>query len=101
MNTIIIEENQKKIILTILKRYFQDRKFFVFGSRSTGKNLKTFSDLDVAIDGKEPIDKVRLRQAIEELSNSDLPFKVDLIDINSMPAEFKKNVASDFIELKT
>lgn len=100
MNTICINENQKATIINILKKYFQNEKFFVFGSRATNKNLKKFSDLDIAIVGNSKIDKSILDRIFEEFSASDLPFKVDLIDINSVTSEFKKNVEPDFIELK-
>lgn len=99
MSTIHIDKIQTKIILNILRKYFPNEKFFVFGSRATQKNLKKFSDLDIAIDGPTKIQVSTLSKAAEEFSISDLPFKVDLVDLNSISTEFKKSIESDFVEL--
>lgn len=100
MSTIHIDENQKTTVINILKKYFQYEKFYIFGSRATGKKLKKFSDLDIAIVGPVKINQSSLERALEEFSASDLPFKVDLVDINSLTSEFAKNIQPDLIELK-
>ena len=56
-----------------------DREVLVFGSRATG-NAKEYSDLDLAIMGEEPL-SLRVVSALEEaLGESDLPFKVDIVE---------------------
>jgi predicted nucleotidyltransferase len=57
----------------------RDVRVYVFGSRAGGKPRR-FSDLDLSLEGAEPlslIEMARLREAFEE---SLLPWKVDLID---------------------
>jgi predicted nucleotidyltransferase len=100
MNEICIDQNQRKIVLGILKKHFVSQKFYVFGSRANHKNLKPFSDLDIAIFGLNPGASLSLDRASEDFSASDLPFKVDLIDINSISTEFRNNIEPDFVELK-
>lgn len=67
----------------------------VFGSRATGRNLKPFSDLDLCVTGPMPLDNVilaRLRAAFDE---SDLPFKVDLVDWHDLSGEFCRAITPD------
>jgi predicted nucleotidyltransferase len=74
--------------------------FFIFGARATQKNLKPFSDLDIAIQGAKKINPDALNQAQEDFSLSNLPFKVDLIDIDSISDKFRQSIISDFIRLE-
>lgn len=99
MNNIYLNAEQKKIVLSILKKYFANEKFFIFGSRASGKNLKPFSDLDIAIQSSNKISMTTLAKTLEEFAASDLPFKVDLIDLQSISEEFKKNIKMDMIEM--
>jgi len=100
MKLIAISDPQKKIVLEILKKNFPESVFFIFGSRATQKNLKPFSDLDIAIQGAKKINPDALNQAQEDFSLSNLPFKVDLIDIDSISDKFRQSIISDFIRLE-
>lgn len=73
-----------------LKDFFQgeDVEIYLFGSRARGENSE-FSDIDIAILSRQDIsDKlVVLRYILEE---SNLPFKVDIVDLNK--ARYLKEV---------
>ena len=99
MKPIKIDENQKKIVLSVLKKYFVNEKYFIFGSRATHKNLKAFSDLDIAIQSSGNISMSDLAKASEDLAASDLPFKVDLIDLNSISEDLRRNIQDELVEL--
>jgi len=82
-----VELEIKKIIFQFLdpKKY----KVFIFGSRAKGK-AKKYSDYDIEILGKKPLPsylKVLIEEALEE---SDLPFKVDIVDFFNVSEDFKK-----------
>lgn len=67
----------------------------VFGSRANGRKLKPFSDLNLCVIGPEPLPAdllQRMRAAFEE---SDLPFKVDLVDWHGLSAEFSIAITPD------
>ncbi len=96
---IYITKIQKEIVLTILNKFFSQSQFFVFGSRATGKSIKPFSDLDVEVLSQVQIITDQLAQAADAFTASELPFKVDLIDLNSISTNFKKNIEADFIEI--
>ncbi len=70
---------------------------WVFGSRATGKS-KTFSDLDVLY--KKPAKNLPvgfLSQLIERLETSDLPIKVDLVEIDDLAESYRPSVLHDRI----
>ncbi len=79
-----IEERHLKIVKDILQQY--PYTFYAFGSRVTGR-VKHLSDLDLCF--FEPItskDLISLEEAFEE---SDLPYKVDLVDWHKCDETFQ------------
>ncbi len=78
-----------KKIQEILRRHLPAIEVRAFGSRVSG-TAKKYSDLDLAImtHGPLPIQKLVLLK--EELSESDLPIKVDVLDWSSLSASFRQ-----------
>ena len=70
---------ERAIVLRILNEIVPDREVRAFGSRVTGK-AKPFSDLDLAIMGDEPLPLETRARLEEAFSESDLPWKVDVLD---------------------
>lgn len=94
-STIDITPSHKKMVESILKKYLHTHGFvWVFGSRAKNR-AKKFSDLDLAIDMGEPIPKTLLTNILFELEESDLPYKVDVIDWNHISDNFKKHIEND------
>lgn len=89
-----IEEKHLKILRDILKKY--PYTFYTYGSRATGKNRK-FSDLDLCY--KEKIPAKIILQLEEELDESDIPFRIDLVFWNDMSESFKELIEKDLIPL--
>jgi type I restriction enzyme, S subunit len=61
---------------------------WAFGSRVTW-TAKPFSDLDIALEGAEPLPSGVLIDLAEAFEASDLPWKVDVIDLNAVSPEFR------------
>lgn len=61
---------------------------WAFGSRVTW-TAKPFSDLDIALEGAAPLASDVLIDLEEAFDASDLPWKVDLIDLNAVSPEFR------------
>ena len=77
------------IVRDALRQHVPDREALVFGSRATG-NAKAYSDLDLAIMGEEPL-SLRIVSALDEaLSESDLPFKVDVVECARIDEGFRR-----------
>ncbi len=68
----------------------QDR-IFIFGSHATGTARK-WSDIDVGLSSPFPLKLNLLAHIDEELEDSDIPYKVDVVDFNRVSEEFK-NIA--------
>lgn len=67
-------------------------KVWAFGSRATG-TAKRFSDLDLALEGEEPVAYGTIARLKHAFSESDLPIKVDVVDWNALDPEFKAAIA--------
>ena len=67
------------IVRDALRRHVPDRKVLAFGSRATW-TAKDYSDLDLAIMGGEPLSLRAVSALDEALVESDLPFRVDIVD---------------------
>ncbi len=73
-----------------------------YGSRVTW-TAKPFSDLDIALEGAAPLPPDVLIDLEEAFEASDLPWKVDVIDLNAVSPEFRaiverKRVPADWKE---
>ena len=66
----------------------EDYEFFVFGSRADGESQE-FSDYDIGISGKRSIPLKTLSLIREAFEESDLPFKVDIVDFSQVSQKFK------------
>jgi predicted nucleotidyltransferase len=87
-----VEERHLKIIREILSKY--PYKFYAFGSRVHG-NCKPFSDLDIcAMETIPELTKCYLEEAFEE---SNLPFKVDIIEWNKISKDFRSLIKNDLV----
>ena len=67
------------IVRNALRRHVPDREVVAFGSRATW-TAKDYSDLDLAVMGEEPLSLGTASALDEALGDSDLPFKVDVVD---------------------
>jgi type I restriction enzyme S subunit len=89
-----IEERHLRIIKDILSNY--PYGFHAFGSRVQGTN-RPFSDIDICAMKEIPwLAKSHLE---EEFEQSNLPFKVDIIEWNKLSKEFQQMIRKDFYPL--
>ena len=77
------------IVRNALRRYVPDREVLVFGSRASG-TAKEYSDLDLAIMGDEPLSLREVSALDEALGESDLPFKVDIVEWARIDEGFRR-----------
>lgn len=87
-----------EIVREILSRYFAGCRVRVFGSRAKGAS-RPASDLDIAVTSCVPIPLIALAKADEDFADSDLPFRVDLIDTARVSEQFRAIIDRDGIEL--
>lgn len=84
-----ISPEQLAIVQGILKDHLPKGTLsWAFGSRVTW-TAKPFSDLDIALEGAAPLPSDVLIDLEEAFEASDLPWKVDVIDLNAISTEFR------------
>ena len=83
----------------ILAAKIPERDVLVFGSRACGR-AKPYSDLDLAILGLETLPIARLAELREAFQESDLPFKVDLVDWNSIEEGFRATIQRTAVRIQ-
>ena len=84
-----ISPEQLAIVQGILKDHLPKGTLaWAFGSRVTW-TAKPFSDLDIALEGVAPLAPDVLIDLEEAFDSSDLPWKVDVIDLNAVSPEFR------------
>jgi type I restriction enzyme S subunit len=71
--------DQWRIVHDILQRSVPEYEVWAFGSRARGE-AKRYSDLDLAIITTQPMSLSRSAALAEEFAESELPFKVDIVD---------------------
>ena len=82
-----IEKKIKEIILESIddgKKY----RLFIFGSRVSGQSRK-YSDYDIGIEGKEVIPFAMLAKIKIALNDSELPYKIDVVDFSAVSKKFR------------
>ncbi|KZX12144.1 nucleotidyltransferase domain-containing protein [Methanobrevibacter curvatus] len=84
-----ILDSELKIVIDIIENNTPDCEVFVFGSRLNGNSWK-FSDLDLAFKCEDCLDFKRKVKLSIEFEDSDLPYKVDLVDYNKASEDFQK-----------
>ena len=94
-----ITPEERTIVLRILNEIVPDRDVRAFGSRVTGK-AKPFSDLDLTIMGDEPLPLETRARLEEAFSESELPWKVDVLDWAQVDADFKRIISNSWIVLQ-
>lgn len=90
-----LSANQLVIVQKILVEHLPTTKVWAFGSRIKG-TAKPYSDLDLALLTEIPLTIRQQRELAEAFSDSDLPFKVDLIDWASCSDNFKQIILTRY-----
>jgi type I restriction enzyme S subunit len=98
LSGIAIDLEQLRLVRGILARYVPGRAVWAFGSRAKGK-AKPYSDLDLAIITDEPLPLSTRALLAEAFSESDLPWRVDLVDWATTGEAFRAIIERDKVAL--
>ena len=86
---------QLELIEKMLQKHVPDCEVRAFGSRVTW-TAKDYSDLDLAIVGKEKLAAKILHALKDDFKESDLPFRVDALDWSAISKEFRKVIEKKY-----
>ncbi len=84
-----------EIVAGILRKHVPSRRVWAFGSRATGRRLKRFSDLDLAVEGTLTLSEHG--RLADDFDESLLPMKVDILALDQIDSSFRERIARDFI----
>ena len=94
-----LDEKVVKDIIYILKKYSEVERACIFGSRARGDYRKQ-SDIDIALFGKNLTNTINT-EIYYEIDDLYLPYKIDLINFNSLGEEdkIKDSILEEGIEI--
>ncbi|QWR78889.1 nucleotidyltransferase domain-containing protein [Candidatus Magnetomonas plexicatena] len=93
-----ISPDDLKTVKAILTQFTPIREVRVFGSR-VNRTAKRFSDLDLVVMGDEPLSLSVLADLQTALSESPLPFKVDVVDYAKTNENFRLIIEQESVVL--
>lgn len=96
----MLDSKITRLLKRIVYKYLPDDlyKAFIFGSRATGQNRK-YSDIDLGISGPRPLTPKEYVSIQSELEESDIPYRVDLVDFAKVNDKFKRTLSNGIIKL--
>lgn len=96
-----VQPNHLAIVHDILAAHLPAHaKVWAFGSRVSGR-VKPYSDLDLLIDAGRRMTISESANLSEAFSESDLPWKVDFIDLHGTEDYFLRRIEPDCVPLPT
>jgi predicted nucleotidyltransferase len=95
---ITVPAHHLSYLLEQLKLYIPDATVWAFGSRVKGSN-RTSSDLDLAVLCDKQTAKKQLPKLNEVFIESEIPFKVQLLDFNRLPVNMQENIKKKYVIL--
>ena len=94
-----IRSDHLRIVQDVLRAHLPgDAKAWVFGSRAAW-TTKDSSDLDLAVESEMPFDSRIIGVLQDAFEDSDLPYTVDVVDINRISSSFKQIIEAQKIPL--
>jgi predicted nucleotidyltransferase len=83
----------QRLVREILSAHLPaDAEIWAFGSRTAGR-ARPYSDIDLAIDAGRPLTLNELARLGAAFSDSDLPYRVDLVDWRALDERFRRTIA--------
>lgn len=71
---------------------------FIFGSRVRGQH-QPYSDIDLLYKTEKPLNLASIFEIKSALEESQLPYKVDLVQFDDLAVSYKENIIREMIEL--
>ena len=93
-----LSPEHRRVVVEILSRHLPAGTVWAFGSRVRGP-AKRYSDLDLAVIARTPVSPRTLAALEEAFSQSDLPWRVDVIDWATSGEGFRRVVERDMAPL--
>jgi predicted nucleotidyltransferase len=87
------------LVKNILAAHLPAVEVRAFGSRVTGQ-ARAYSDLDLVIVGRQKIDRPTLYRLEEAFVESELPFRVEVLDWQRLSGSFRRVIEQAYVVLQ-
>jgi len=94
----IPQEVQKKII-AFIAALIPEASIYLFGSRARGKHSQ-WSDIDLALDAKKPLEPTRIDEINSMLKESNIPYSIVVLDFHSASKDMQNSIKQEGIQWK-
>ena len=96
----MVDAKTINLVSQIVRKHLPDSSYdaFIFGSHATGSNRK-YSDLDLGIMGPKTLSPIQYMTIKNDLDESDVSYRVDLIDFTKVSDKFKQVSLKNKIQL--
>jgi len=91
-----LNDNELAIVKDILVATIPEYEVRAFGSRVHERGLKPFSDIDLVIMATVPIASALLGELKEQFAESNLPYKVDIVDYAAASQTFRNIILQEY-----
>jgi len=91
-----IDEKTKIKIIALISALIPEAKIYLFGSRATG-NFSQWSDIDLALDAGKKLPSVAVGEIIDVLAGTDIPFKIEVVDIYAVSDDMRESILDERI----
>ncbi len=89
-----VRPDHLQMVLDVLQKHVPQYEVWAFGSRAKW-TAKDYSDLDLCVVSDKPLSFSLLGALAEDFSESDLPWKVDVVDWATVSESFRKIIERD------
>jgi len=95
-----IYKSSLELLKGIIRDVFKDDDVTVilFGSRARGDYFET-SDMDIAILPRSEMNKIKIALFRERIENSNIPYKVDVVDLSRASKQFTNKVLKEGVPI--
>ena len=95
-----LASRHKEMLVELLRRHVPEAEVWVYGSRVNGRSHDA-SDLDIVlrVPENDRIPVRRLSALMDALSDSNIPFLVDVRDWSRLPDTFRREIERAYIVL--
>ena len=90
---IAVAPKDKGEIIALVQALMPDARVYLFGSRAT-ESFSRASDIDIALDTGQEIDVAVLGEVREVLNATDIPQKIDVVDLHMIPDAMRDAIVS-------
>lgn len=88
--------HEKSMIIKFLEVLFPNVKIYLFGSRARGNHTES-SDIDLALDVGHTISSLEIERAKNTLSALNIPQKIDIVDLHTIPNDLRTTILKEGI----